>query len=308
MMKKTFTALMVTALTLTSASAVFAADDNGGKIIAPHLGGGEVSKLHTTAPKYNDTNGHFSADSVERLSNYHMISGGKIGGPAASFDPNSKADRVELRTWIKNALGKEIADSNSTGDVSRVEVATWIATSLPAMNTGINGANLTAPYTDIKGVSASERDALNTLYKLGIMVGDGAGHFNPQAILTRGEAAVLLDQAVTRSMTVATKVDFEAVSDNLPQTVQTVANENRTEPGVYSVVDNDVRYLVVTGGQAPTGGYSVNIDGISETAAGLFVDASLVHPDPTMMVPQMVTYPTVVLKVKNSEKNAYLAQ
>ncbi|KEO84296.1 protease complex subunit PrcB family protein [Tumebacillus flagellatus] len=310
MMKKTITALMATALVMTSASVAFAADDNG-KIIAPkptqHLQG-KSEKLHGNATQFSDVGSHFSADAVQRLSSYHMIGNGKIGGSSNAFEPNSKAVRVELKTWIKNALGKEVADDSTNGDVSRAEVASWIASALPAMNTGINGANLTAPYTDLQGVTDTQRDALNQLYKLGIMVGDGAGHVNPHGILTRGEAAVLLDGAVKRSLTAATKVGFEQVSGELPQTVQTVANENRTEPGVYSVVDNGQRYLVVCGGEAPTGGYSVTVDGISATAAGLFVNANLQHPDPGMMVPQMVTYPTAVLKVKSDAEFTYLAQ
>ncbi|PWK15563.1 protease complex subunit PrcB family protein [Tumebacillus permanentifrigoris] len=306
-MKKTITALMAAALTLTSASAVFAVDSEG-KFIAPHRNA-EATKLKHAAPvQYQDLGNHFAMSSVERLTNYDMIGRGTVGGQQSTFEPNSQSDRTELKTWFKNALGKEVKDSSTSSNVSRLEVATWLASSLPALNTGINGANLTAPYTDTANVTVAERDSLNQLYKLGIMVGDGQGHFNPKGLLTRGEAAVLLDGALARTLTAASKSEFEQVSGALPETVQTVANENRTEPGVYSVVDNGVRYLVISGGEAPTGGYSVNVDGVQETAAGYFVSASLQHPDPTMMVPQMITYPQAVLKVKDAEKSAYLAQ
>lgn len=305
-MKKTITALMATALMLTSAPAVFAADGDGVKFIAPER---EVMKLHSNGGStFRDMGGHFAADAVRHLGIYNMIGNGKVGGKDLVFAPNTSIDRIELKAWIKNTLGKDVQENGKTGAVSRLEVATWIASALPPLNTGINGANITAPYTDTPNLTTAERDALNLLYKVGIMVGDGQGHFNPKGVLTRGEAAVLLDQSLNRSLAVAPKADYEVVSGQLPETVQTVANENRTEPGVYSVVDNGVRYLVVCAGEAPTGGYSVLIDGVKETEAGIFVGASMLPPEPGMMVPQMITYPQMVLKVKNTEKFTYLAE
>lgn len=305
-MKKTITALMAAALTLTTASAVYAADSEG-TFIAPQHNAATTKLTHKSHVQYQDLSNHFSMSAVERLSNYSMING-KVGGPQATFDPNSMSERTELKAWFKNALGKDVKDSSTSSSVSRLEVATWLASALPPMNTGINGANLKAPYTDIAGVTASERESLDLLYKLGVMVGDGQGHFNPKSQLTRGEAAVLLDGALVRSMSAASKARFEEVTGELPQSVQTVANENRTEPGVYSVVENGERYLIISGGEVPTGGYSVTVDGIQETAAGYFVSAVLNHPNELMRVIQVISYPQLVLKVKDLEKSAYLAQ
>jgi hypothetical protein len=308
-MKKTIAAAFLsTALSLTLASAV-SADGEGGKVIAPPPQNNAVTtKLQLQTAPFADLSGHFAADAVNRLTSYQMIGMGKIGGPVPSFAPNSRADRVELRAWIRNALGKEVVDTATSSAVTRVEAATWVASSLPEINIGINGANLSAPYDDIGNVTPTERNALNLLYKLGIMVGDGHGHFNPNGALTRGEAAVVLDQAMERTLAVASKADFEKVSEPLPEAVQTIAYENRKQPGVYTTVVDDARYVVICAGEVSSAGYSVKVDSLSETAAGIFISASLQHPQPGTVAQPTVSYPQTTLKIKDTDKSVYLAQ
>ena len=307
-MKKTIVAaLLGIAVSLSFASEVSAADQEGEPVIARQLQAGRTILQSGTAP-FADLEGHFAADAVNRLANYQMIGMGKIGGPQPLFAPNSKADRVEFKAWIKNALGKEVADTANSPTVTRVEAATWIASTLPEMNLGINGGHLTAPYEDIENVTPTERKALNLLYLLGIMVGDGQGRFNPNGVLTRGEAAVLLDRSLARTLAVAPKVDYEKVTALLPEAVQELADANRTQPGLDTTVVDGARYVVISGGQVPTVGYSIQIDSVSETAAGIFVSAWLRHPGSGVMAQPIESYPQTILKINNTDKIVYLAQ
>lgn len=298
-MKKVTALCLVAGLVLMAAPQVHAADDT--KIIATH---GEKVNLHAHAPlAYTDIEGHFAKDSIVRLSDMGML---KTKGEKA-FNPNAKIDRSEFKQWLKTAVGKDVVDAQAANDVTRLQAAKWLADSLPAINTGIVGPNnLPYPYTDTPNITADEKEALVKLYQSGIMLGDGYGHFNPDATLTRGESAVLLSKAQQYSMQAATKVSFELQSGQLPETVNTVADENRTEPGLYTVVEGDTRYLIVNAGQVPTTGYSVSITKVTETDAGIFVEADLNKPDPGMMQGQVIMYPNAVLKIKDLQKPVYL--
>lgn len=243
------------------------------------------------------TNDHFAASAFKHLVQMEMMK------EEATATPNAVIERKEMKDLIQKAVGKPVADKNeSAKGVTRVEVAEWIASSLPAMNTGINGHNMPYPYKDTANVTAEQKAALHQLYKLGIMVGDGKGNFGPSNTLTRGEAAVLLDNVIVRSVASADAVSFETLSEELPETVYTLVNENKFMPGVSSVEENGFVYVIVSGGEQPHSGYSVKVNKVSETDAGIFVDASLQGPDPDKMYAQIISYPVQVVKIKANGK------
>lgn len=248
----------------------------------------------------NHADGHFAAAASKHLVMMNMVD------EEAMATLNAEIDRKEMKALLEKVVGKTVADSKeSEKKVTRAEVAEWIAAALPPMNTGINGHNLAYPYNDTANVTAEQREAAHQLYKLGIMVGDGKGKFLPSGTLTRGEAAVLLDNVLSRTMTGAQAVAFDKLAEELPETVYTVVNENKFVAGVSSVDEGGFKYIIISAGQQPNGGYSINVDEVLETDAGIFVDAKVQGPEPGMMHAQVITYPVQVIKVKSSKKAVY---
>lgn len=67
--------------------------------------------------------------------------------------------------------------------------------------------------------------------------------------------------------------------------------------GAYWVTQNDAVYLVVTAGQQPTAGYTVQVDTVTNDGTTLTVHAKLEGPGPGEMVAQVITYPMAVLVI-----------
>ncbi|MGZ4123476.1 MAG: protease complex subunit PrcB family protein [Tumebacillaceae bacterium] len=311
-MKKSTALVLAAGFVLMASSQVQASDKIiAGKIIAPApviAPSPIIAKQNTTtiqahrSDTYTDLNGHFSARAVAHLTDMDLLPTG------TTFQPAVKIDRKDVKAWIQKVTGATVKDSTPDAqNVTRIEVAQWLADTLPAMNTGIIGKEmLINPFDDTKGLSDDQRAAANKMYYLGIMVGDGSRHFSPNATMTRGEAAVLLDQAQMRTMSVAKPVTYENLNGALPESANTMFNENKTEQGLYSVTDNGVRYVLVSGGEVPTGGYSVTLDSVTETDAGIFVHASLHNPEAGAIVPQLVSYPHATIKITDVNKPVYL--
>jgi len=280
-MKKQTTALLIAAGMVLSMGSMVQAQTNGVQL-------------------NNHVEGHFAAAASKHLVMMNMVE------EEAMASLNAEINRKEMKGLLEKVVGKSVTDSNGSAEkVTRVEVAQWIAASLPPMNTGINGHNLAYPYNDTANVTAEQKAALHELYKLGIMVGDGKGKFLPNGTLTRGEAAVLLDNVLSRSMTGAQAVAFEKLAEELPETVYTVMNENKFAAGVSSVDEGGFKYIIVSAGEQPNGGYSINVGEVLETDAGIFVDATVQGPEPGSMHAQVITYPVQVIKVKSSKKAVY---
>jgi hypothetical protein len=254
---------------------------------------------------YKDLDGHYSKRSVERLAKM-----GVLANKSAAYEPVAKMDRKEAKALLEKVIGRTIEDKNPSGDpfVRRSEVAEWLAATLPAMNTGMVGPNIPYPFLDTEDATQAQRSAYVLLYQLGLMVGDGQGHFNPQQGLMKGDAAILAENILERTMQASTPVAFDKLENQqpLPETVYTMIEENKTQPGIYSVVEGDFRYVMVAGGEAPTTGYDVDVASVRETDAGIFVKANLVNPDPSKAHGEVVTYPYAILKLKDTKKSLYL--
>ncbi|HEU4964729.1 MAG TPA: S-layer homology domain-containing protein, partial [Bacilli bacterium] len=230
-----------------------------------------------------------------------------IDNQGGAFHPNTAIDRHEFRHWLENVLGTLLEDKtpNKSG-INRAEVAAWVDANLPPMNTGVIGDALPYPFTDTEDMTTDEQGTLDHLYKLGIMVGDGQGHFMPDKVLTRGEAAVLMQNILYRSMQGAKLVPFEVVaSDARPEAVQAALEEHATEPGVQAITVDGARYLLITGNRQPSTGYDLQV-AVRENAIGIFVLTQVTPPrEGTETVPNE-TFPTAVVKIKASTQPVYL--
>ncbi|MGB8954962.1 MAG: S-layer homology domain-containing protein [Tumebacillaceae bacterium] len=253
--------------------------------------------------EFVDLEGHFAKNAANHLGNMGLM----MKKMKTNFNPDAPIDRKEFVDLVEKGLGKKNDSmNNADAHLTRLDVAELIAKSMPAVNTGINGGNMSLAYDDTPGITADQKTALQYLYMTGIMVGDGQGHFNPKASLTRGEAAVLLESAIERSLQGGKDVAYEKQSGEFSEAVYTLVNENKMQEGLFSVVDGDTRYLLLSGGEVPTGGFSVIVGNIKETDAGIFVQATLKVPVEGQMMTEAVDHPYAVIAIKDTTKPVYL--
>ena len=79
--------------------------------------------------------------------------------------------------------------------------------------------------------------------------------------------------------------------DELPAEVQAWIDAATNNFGGQTFVHEDILYLLVTYGEKPTGGYSVEITDIKEEEGKLIVTAYFTKPGEDEMVTQALTYP-----------------
>ena len=97
-------------------------------------------------------------------------------------------------------------------------------------------------------------------------------------------------------------VDYEVLDmrgNNTNEKVFSWYQENYKKEGIHSFQLDDKMYVLVGGGERPTGGYGIQVNevkilGKSRIAS---VKATLHRPAPDMMVTQVITYPHVVIKL-----------
>ena len=121
-----------------------------------------VSLLPTTvlaATTYNDTDGHWAADAIDRWSGYGVVNGKGEG----SFDPDGQMTRAEAAQVFANLLGL-----NKEGDISA--------------------------YPDAQGEWYSE--AIAKCVAAGILNGKGAGKMDPNGTITREEFLTMYARAI----------------------------------------------------------------------------------------------------------------
>ncbi len=76
-------------------------------------------------------------------------------------------------------------------------------------------------------------------------------------------------------------------------------NKNYMTRGIYYVTDKDYMYVLVSAGEKPTGGYSLDIESVTEVTPGtVYVHAVLHSPEEGSVVTQVLTYPNQMLKFK----------
>ncbi len=69
--------------------------------------------------------------------------------------------------------------------------------------------------------------------------------------------------------------------------------------GTWMKEFGDYRFVLVTMGEKPTGGYAVVVDKVSSSDGAWLVDVKFVSPGPGDMVTQVITYPYGFVKIKN---------
>jgi hypothetical protein len=99
-------------------------------------------------------------------------------------------------------------------------------------------------------------------------------------------------------------VDFEVLESrtmNENEMLTQWYQENYKKEGIHSLEVGDEMYVIVSGGERPTGGYMMYVDEVSIVGkSGIAsVMATLYRPTPDMMVTQVITYPHTIIKISS---------
>ncbi len=79
--------------------------------------------------------------------------------------------------------------------------------------------------------------------------------------------------------------------DELPEEIRQWVEDSRDEFGGRVRVDNGLLYILVTYGEKPTGGYTVEIEKIEKQGETVKVTANFTEPGEDEVVTQAITYP-----------------
>lgn len=213
------------------------------------------------AADFGDTDGHWGKDSIDRWTSVGVLNGKGEG----VFDPDGSMTRAEFAQMLANMLG--YSKKSAAGTFGDVAADAWYA------------------------------DAILKLAAAGVMTGDGAGNANPNAQITREEAAVMLCRAFSIQPKPGASLDFadaDSVSGWARDAVATLAElgmmngvgNNQVAPqlninraSVATLVDNMVAEYV-TENKTISG----EVNGVVVVAA----DANVTLENATLEVPLVV--------------------
>ena len=77
---------------------------------------------------------------------------------------------------------------------------------------------------------------------------------------------------------------------------------NHKTRGVHFKNHDGAVYILAAAGEKPTGGYGIDVEGVYLEGPGkVVVETDVTSPDPGMMVTQVITYPSVLIRVDGLE-------
>lgn len=121
-----------------------------------------------------------------------------------------------------------------------------------------------------------------------------------RAVIIKEEGTII---AVERPVEFVT-VNQEAINDN--ELLLNLYNENCKTKGIYSLIDGDYIYVLVSAGEKPTGGYNLEVKSITEVTPGTaYLYAELNSPEEGSVVTQALTYPSAMVKFEKGGINNF---
>lgn len=152
-----------------------------------------------------------------------------VGASAASFNDADEIEHTEaVNTLVALGIvkGKDTGDFDPTGSVTRAEMAKMIYVAKTGKDTNLTGTGL---YADAKGHWAA--GYIDYCTNQGIVSGDTAGNFNPNANVTGTQAAKML----------LTVLGYDAVTEGFVNNAAWSLNIDARayEKGLYDDVDTD---------------------------------------------------------------------
>lgn len=183
----------------------------------------------TEAPSFSDTNGHWAEKQISEWASKKWVNGYMDG----SFKPDAFISRGEFMAfinrsfgfqeqapiqytdvsasgWMRDEVAKAVKAGYITGyadgkvradrPISRQEAAVIVARLL-LLDETVN-RQAVGGFSDITMIAKWSRGAVGAVAEAGMMKGYGDQSFRPNALITRAEAVVTLDRAVTVRYTV----------------------------------------------------------------------------------------------------------
>lgn len=100
------------------------------------------------------------------------------------------------------------------------------------------------------------------------------------------------------------QIRYEVIGDlsTLPQEVQTGLHGKQGSAGLTVVESEGATYALLSAGEKPTGGYSIEVLNITELAGRVQIHAAVNAPPSGVNVIQMITYPSIVVKLPETGK------
>lgn len=90
--------------------------------------------------------------------------------------------------------------------------------------------------------------------------------------------------------------------DNVPEELLAMIEEKKAEPFKLTFQDQGFLYICVGYGTQQTGGYSIAVNDLYETANAIYVDTNLIGPGPEEKANTTPSYPYVVIKAEFTDK------
>ena len=90
--------------------------------------------------------------------------------------------------------------------------------------------------------------------------------------------------------------------DNIPQELLAKIEERKEDTFKLTFEDQGFLYICVGYGTQQTGGYSIAVNDLYETANAVYIDTNLIGPSPEEKSKPVESYPYVVVKLEFLEK------
>lgn len=111
----------------------------------------------------------------------------------------------------------------------------------------------------------------------------------------------------TEEVVLNTKIqdlDFTVISEELlPEELSTILEEKKQDVFKVTYVDDGYLYICVGYGEQNTGGYSIAVRALYLMDNGIYIDTNLLGPKAGVEMPEGISYPYIVVKLKYIDKN-----
>lgn len=112
------------------------------------------------------------------------------------------------------------------------------------------------------------------------------------------------DKPVSRSYADMTDVTYEIISgSDVPHKVNEKIFKEKEKGFGFTYRDGNVMYIVFGFGRQNTGGFSIQMAAAKENDSEILIEARLVAPGPEEVVATTPSYPYMILKMANAEKD-----
>ncbi len=99
-------------------------------------------------------------------------------------------------------------------------------------------------------------------------------------------------------------VEFEIIAqENFPKEVKNIINDKKETEFKTSYTEGEDLYIIAGYGRQPTGGYSVGVEELYQTNNNIYLKLKFMGPAKTEKVTQEISYPYIVIKMKDIGKS-----